>query len=79
MSKAIYRAFYSMDGDHYEYIKIVATSREQAKRILDAFIKARVGRVVDLSPMPDYLAPAYTWQVGEVHGSGDYDWKGSLS
>ena len=77
--KGIYRGFYSMDGEHYEYIKIVGTSREQAKRILDAFIKARVGKVADCSPLPDWLAPAYTWQVGEVHGDSDVDWKGDLS
>ena len=77
--KSIYRGFYSFDGEHYEYIKIVATSREQAKRILDAFIKARVGKVADCSPLPDWHAPAYTWQVGEVHGDADVDWKGDLS
>lgn len=77
--KSIYRGFYSFDGEHYEYIKIVATSREQAKRILDAFIEKRVGKVADRSPLPDWLAPAYTWQVGEVHGDADHDWKGDLS
>lgn len=69
----IYRAFYSMDGQHYEYIRIVAESRSQAKRYLDAFIAKRVGHVEDCSPLPDYLCKAYTWRAGEVHGDQDHD------
>ncbi len=69
----IYKAFYSMDGQNYEYVKIVAKSRQQAKAILDAFLAKRVGKVADCSPLPDYLAPARSWQIGEVHGSQDFD------
>lgn len=73
MNKAIYRAFYSLDGDHYEYVKIVAVSRMQAKKILDRYLDVRVGKVADCSPLPDYLCHATTWNVGEVHGCMDFD------
>lgn len=73
MNKAIYRAFYSIDGVAYEYVKIVACSRTQAKKILDHWIRVRVGRCYDCSPLPDYLGHAYSWRIGEVHGNDDYD------
>ena len=74
MNKGIYRAFYSIDGDDYTYVRICAYSRAQAKDILDSFLKHRVGRIYDSSPMPDYLCKAYTWGVGEVHGDDDHDY-----
>ena len=73
MNKAIYRAFYSIDGVSYEYVKIVACSRTQAKKILDHWIRVRVGSCYDCSPLPDYLGHAYNWRIGEVHGDLDHD------
>lgn len=72
MNNAIYRAWYSLDGESIEYVKVVACSRQQAKKILDLFIKRYIGGAdVDRSPLPDYVGHARVWEWGSVHGGTD--------
>lgn len=70
MNKAVYRAWYELWGNT-TYLKIVAVSRVQAKKLLDVYIRKYVGCPVDCSPLPDYLCHTRIWQWGEVHGGDE--------
>ncbi len=68
MNNAVYKAWYSIDGENINYLKIVAVSRVQAKKLLDVYLKKYVGEDVDRSPLPDYLCHTRIWRWAEIYG-----------
>jgi hypothetical protein len=71
MNNAVYKGWYTLDGDNITYLKIVAVSRVQAKKLLDKFVDRYVGADAERSPLPDYLCHTRIWEWATIHGGDE--------